>query len=358
MDNQKLVQIIESYLKDRRENPAIHKKEQKERKERDAYYQSFTKDKILSMTVEDYYKYHGSLWSMVMWGNKQYAVDSIIRDNDGLKPILQNLADLLYSSEDIAIRWDRFLKNVKGIGPSGISEILSRNDPNEYAIFNSQKVKCLAYLGVENLPKRYSQYTGEQYKRVCSITKDILKTFRKHGLEKEADLMTVNNILFDEILPSTTEEPTAKKKGPDKISPGDIQSLHDEIQDKLVEIGRLLGFTSKPEVQVAVGAVVDVIWEAQIGNMGKAIYVFEVQTKGSIDSLVLNLKKSQQNAAVQAIVAVSDESQIEKIIKESRGVIAQDALKTWEIDEVSETHEWLSMAHESINKLRLVPESF
>lgn len=69
------------------------------------------------------------------------------------------------------------------------------------------------------------------------------------------------------------------------------KSLHDEIKEKLVAIGELLGFDSRSEVKIATGAVVDAIWEAKIGNMGKAIYVFEVQSKGSIDSLILNLKK-------------------------------------------------------------------
>ena len=41
--------------------------------------------------------------------------------------------------------------------------------------------------------------------------------------------------------------------------------------------------------------------------MGKVIYAFEVQTHGSIDSLILNLQKATNNFAVQAIVAVSDE---------------------------------------------------
>lgn len=51
--------------------------------------------------------------------------------------------------------------------------------------------------------------------------------------------------------------------------------------------------------------------------------MFEVQSKGSIDSLILNLKKAQSNAAVQAVVAVADEEQLAKIIfAEQFGVIA------------------------------------
>ena len=111
-------------------------------------------------------------------------------------------------------------------------------------------------------------------------------------------------------------------------------------------------------MKITTGAVVDAVWEAKIGNMGKAIYVFEVQSKGSIDSLILNLKKAQSNAAVQAVVAVADEAQLAKINRESAGVIDEKSLRTWESDDVLAVYDSLARAHESINKLALVPESF
>ena len=136
------------------------------------------------------------------------------------------------------------------------------------------------------------------------------------------------------------------------------QATLDEIKEKLVAIGELLGFESRSEVKIATGAIVDVVWEAKIGNMGKAIYVFEVQSKGSIDSLILNLKKAQSNAAVQAVVAVADETQLSKIINESSEVIDEKSLRTWDSEDVLAVYDSLVRAHESINKLALVPESF
>lgn len=88
------------------------------------------------------------------------------------------------------------------------------------------------------------------------------------------------------------------------------------------------------------------------------IYVFEVQSHGSMDSLVLNLRKAQSNPAVQAVVAVSDEEQLEKIRRESIGVIDEKSLRTWNSDDVLAVYDALVRAHESINKLALVPESF
>ena len=208
------------------------------------------------------------------------------------------------------------------------------------------------------MPKYNYQYTGKKYVEVCGIAKEIATALKDTG--EDSDLLAVDYFLWDEVLP------LVEKKEPENQTPAapvvrsknDSKSIHDEIKEKLVAIGELLGFESRSEVKIATGAVVDAVWEAKIGNMGKAIYVFEVQSKGSIDSLILNLKKAQSNAAVQAVVAVADEEQLAKIIRESEGVIDAKSLRTWDSDDVLVVYDSLARAHESINKLALVPESF
>ena len=123
--------------------------------------------------------------------------------------------------------------------------------------------------------------------------------------------------------------------------------IHNETRDKLADIGQWLGFHSKTEIKVAEGSKVDTIWEATIGNMGRVIYVFEVQTKGSIDSLLLNLLKSLNNPAVQGIVAVTDAAQIETIKKHASGVSGlSEKLKYWDYMEVLQVHEALESVYE------------
>ena len=110
---------------------------------------------------------------------------------------------------------------------------------------------------------------------------------------------------------------------------------------------------------VAEGSRVDTIWEATIGNMGRVIYVFEVQTKGSIDSLILNLLKALNNPAVQGVVAVSDAHQLEKIKRHANGVTdLRDKLKYLDYVEVLRIHENLEYVNATINELGLVPEGF
>lgn len=361
MDEQKLNTALQMYISKMKTNAAYYDENWGERKERQQYYQSFDKTKILSMTENDFLEYIGKLWSMLIWGNKKYVVDKVVADN-GFENVKRQLAELLYGSTSIERRWDTFLKNVKGLGPATISELLTYINPQEYVIFNKTTILCYTYLGISDMPRYNYQYTGKKYVEVCNIAKQISDMMKSAGAE-DFDLLAVDYFLWDEILPLVEKKKTNDKSylasNEDKsVSARDTKSLHDEIKEKLVSIGELLGFESRAEVGIATGAVVDAVWEVKIGNMGKAIYVFEVQSKGSIDSLILNLKKAQNNAAVQAVVAVADEEQLDRIIKESKGVIAEKDLRTWDTEDVLAVYDALVRAHESINKLALVPESF
>lgn len=358
MNRTKLESAISAFVKNKKANAAYYDDNWTERKERKAYYQSFTKDKLLVMNEEDFFEYMSRLWSMVMWGNKRFVVDKLIADN-GFDALKKQLAELLYGTAQFEKRWNTFLKSVKGMGPSTISELLTYTNPNEYILFNKTTILCYSYLDVPDMPKYNYQYTGKKFAEVCAIAKEISAALKAAGAD-DYDLLAVDYFLWDEVLP------LAEKKEPGNQTPvtvtpkteSDFKSLHDEIKEKLVAIGELLGFESRSEVKITTGAVVDAVWEAKIGNMGKAIYVFEVQSKGSIDSLILNLKKAQSNAAVQAVVAVADEEQLAKIIRESAGVIDEKSLRTWNSDDVLAVYDSLARAHESINKLALVPESF
>lgn len=358
MNKTKLQSAISSFIKNKKANAVYYAENWSERKERKVYYQSFTKDQLLAMTEDDFFEYISRLWSMLMWGNKRFVVDKLINDN-GFDTLKKQLAELLYGTTPIERRWNNFLKSVKGIGPATISELLTYTNPNEYVIFNKTVILCFTYLGIPDMPRYNYQFTGKKYAEVCAIAKEISAALKTAGAD-DYDLLAVDYFLWDEVLP-LAEKKEPSDQTPATVAPktaSDSKSLHDEIKEKLVAIGELLGFESRSEVHIASGAVVDAVWEAKIGNMGKAIYVFEVQSKGSIDSLILNLKRAQSNAAVQAVVAVADEEQLAKIIRESAGVIDEQSLRTWNYEDVLSVYDSLARAHESINKLNLVPESF
>lgn len=309
------------------------------------------------MLEDDFSEYIGKLWSMLVWGNKKYIADKIIELN-GFEKIKENLVNLLYGKDDIIKRWDSFYKNIKQIGASTMSELLSYINPDEYVICNKVTCECFRYLGVDKVPIYNYQYTGENYKRLCDIAKEIKQELENEKIGK-VDLLIVDYMFWDIVYPLSKKEDIKEEFEQLPIEKDEKQFIHNDIINQIVEIGQWLGFESRSEVKIADGAVVDAIWQAQIGNMGKVIYAFEVQTHGSIDSLILNLQKATNNFAVQAIVAVSDEKQIEKIKKESKGIHSiETKLKTWDYTEVMEMHDCLERSNEIINNLGLVPDSF
>ena len=175
-----------------------------------------------------------------------------------------------------------------------------------------------------------------------NLTRETLteKINRDIGFSKNISKSLIDDI-FDEIISALINTNVVKissfgtfktinkkeriGRNPKTKEPKIYKSIHNEVRDKLAEIGLWLGFETYTEIKVADGSIVDTVWQATIGNMGRVIYVFEVQSRGSIDGLILNLLKSMNNPAVQGVVAVSDADQLEKIKKHANHMQVGDA---------------------------------
>lgn len=360
MNKDLLRKHIQNYKEEKEQNSAEFLSDWEERRDIVRTYQSYDEQTISKMDAEDLYEYISPLWAMLIWGNKRYVVDKLIEDN-GLETIKSELIELLWSDTPIETRWDRFRKRIKGMGPAMISELLCRTHPKEYMIWNRRAQVGLEYLEVEGLPRYDYQLDGKKYKELCNVTREIANELAKAGFENDSLLM-VDYYIWHELQVKDTLSGTAtsKKGKEDKTLEKDTSDfIHNDIRDKIRNIGQWLGFEANIERKVAAGSKVDTVWESTIGNMGRIIYVFEVQTRGSIDSLIVNLLKSLNNPAVQGVVAVSDKSQLEKIKDHAEGVQGlRDKLKLWDYEEVLSVHENLEYVNESINKLDLVPGGF
>jgi len=364
MDRELLRKHIEHYKSHIATNPQQAKLDTEQRRERRDFYQGWSRERLLAMSEDEFHEYIAKLWAMLIWGNKHYVTDKMIEDN-GLETLRQELAELVWGEAPVAKRWNRFRKSVKGMGPAMISEVLSHVHPDTCMLWNRRALIGLRYLGVKNLPRYDYQMTGERYVELSSVAEEVAKELRTAGFYN-ADLLTADYFVWQEL--QVEDNLALALRHPSEEQPtGDVTSvdqktsefIHNEVRDKLVDIGIFLGLAARPEVKVADGSKVDAVWEQTIGNMGRVIYVFEVQTKGSIDSLVINLLKSLNNPAVQGVVAVSDATQLEKIQKHAAGVQGlAGKLKCWDYEKVLEVHEALQQVNAEINSLGLVPSGF
>ena len=329
------------------------KKDTKDRKQRENLAKKLlTQEKIGSMSEFDFSQLISSLWASRIWTNKEYLVNQIIANSNGLENIKKSLLELYYGHEDIEKRFSIFLEALKGLGPSSITELLCLFDPKEYGIWNKKARGALKILGFEKIaPLNKYRISGKEYVKFNQLLQEINSTLIDEGF-KESDLLLVDYFLYEVCESGETE----------KVTPpiGDVDFDHHEVRDMIEDIGLWLGFEAETEKTVAYGARVDVIWRAKIANLGIVTYIFEVHKSGQIDSLVLNLQKAQRNPTVQKLVAVSNISQLRKIENEVKGLpeVFRKSLSLWDINEVQKIHQQLSEVVASIEKLELVKRDF
>lgn len=133
---------------------------------------------------------------------------------------------------------------------------------------------------------------------------------RAHAIGPANNGQPIDKNDFDIIMKKMTEPHIVKEKEEKE------EIEHEDIIEKLQDIGIALGFetfTDHDYTVVGKGSVVDLVWETKIANIGSLRYVFEVQSKGSVKSLINNLIQAISNPLVKKVIAVSDKDQLGKI---------------------------------------------
>lgn len=346
MNKDLLYKHLDNYLSKIKNETEIN--DLNERLEREEYYKSYTADKIISMNEEEFYEYISKLWAMIIWGNKHYIIDKYINDN-GLDNLKKSIAYLLYGNDSIEVRWDTFKEKIKGFGPAMMSELLCYIKPNEYMIWNTTASNAYKYLGIKDVPRHNYQLTGQKYMELTQYSKEIQKVILEKYNRNE-NLLFVDYFFWDSLR--ELEQINEEKNQP-KETVVNNKSYHNEIIDYIKSIGSLLGYNTDVKGNIKnSGKIADAIWEFNVGNLGKIKYVFEVQDNGSIDSLIVSLMNASQDISVQAVVAVSDEQQINKIKQHCNNIEGSfnGKLKFWNITEVERAYRELSSSMEIINK--------
>jgi len=71
-----------------------------------------SKENLKILTENGFGKVIKTLWASEIWGNKEYLVNKLLSDN-GLPKLRSELDELLYGSDPLDKRYDRFKRNVK-----------------------------------------------------------------------------------------------------------------------------------------------------------------------------------------------------------------------------------------------------
>ena len=298
-----------------------------------------------------------SLWASQIWGNKGYLVDKLIHDNS-LPTLVAQLRQLLWGQGTIAARYDAFRKAIKGLGPASITEILAFVYPEECGLWNDKARKALELLGFQATFPALSKYqiSGQEYQEFNDLLCCIRDELEQNGIRR-LDLLGVDYFLF-EVWKTGKKEEKPVPPAPTPLLSYDFD--HDEVVDQLIAVGQWLGFQAEREKTVAKGARVDVVWQARIANLGVVTYVFEVQRRDSLDSLILNLQRAQNNPSVQRLIVVANSEDIAKVRQEIATLPEsfRRAVGFMEAAEAIRAAELLDELSGIINKLDLVRSEF
>jgi len=345
-------------------NTEEYKQDVIDRKEREIFFSRLNPQDFNNIDEFGFGEIISKLWASGIWTNKDYLVKKIISQN-GFQSLKQNLWNLLFAQIDIS---KRFPGDIKGLGPASLTELLCLSNPKEYGIWNDKARKALGVLGFGNeIPLTKYKIDGVEYKRFNEILKQISIKLESRGF-KNSDLLFVDYFLYfvwqeNKAHPLVKSIILTENIGlVDKIvlKKEKFTFDHDEVKDHIRDIGEYLGFEAETEKKIANGSIVDVVWKARIANLGVVIYIFEVQSKESTDSLILNLQKAKNNQSVQKLIVVSDNLQLEKIKREVNEIPGdlKKSFTFWDAKDVEETFEKLTEVVKSIEKLDLVKDEF
>jgi hypothetical protein len=318
-----------------------------------------SEENIDGLTESDLRKIIALLWAYNMWTNKFYAANRVLQSKN-IDGIRSELRELLYGRAPFPQRYDRFSRSVRGLGPSGLTEMLAFFNPQEYGIWNDKSRKALEFLGLSNiLPTRKYKITGQEYEKINKALKmiyeEIKPALEKVGIAQQRIDLTLVDLFLYYVHHHFVYQQEIIKTAPDEEQE-DYDFDHDEIAEQLVAIGNGLGFEAEREKEIAKGARVDVIWRAKIANLGVVSYVFEVHRGGSIDSLILNLQRAKNDPTVQKLVVVANKTNLKKI-QEEVSSLSEDFRKSltyWEVKDVERVHNLLNELIAIISRLELV----
>ena len=207
-------------------------------------------DNIDKMTEDDLRKIYKTLWASLIWSNKDWYIDNKLLRPNGLPKIKFALRELLYGEDKIGKRIDKFRNEIQGFGISSISEILNFVFPDKYCLWNAKPKTVLPYLGVNLLPERFFKYNiqnGDDYEQCLAVLTLLKEELGKSGFKNPnfIDLDCVLWYIFEtaDIKKMKEVEPRITVSAP-KDDRYQIPSSHEEVEYYLLNLGRLLGYTT------------------------------------------------------------------------------------------------------------------
>ena len=150
------------------------------------------RDKLISREIiekwkeEDLFAIFKELWANNGFGNKKFIPQQLIEDNT-LETIRKEIAEVVHGDKPLSERYDKCVKNLKGMRKARLTELLYCYDKNKYPLWNGKAqhyIKKLRLSGIVNQGKT----DGQKYQKLIDEFQTIVKTLEPFGAKNFFDL--------------------------------------------------------------------------------------------------------------------------------------------------------------------------
>lgn len=220
------------------------RRDAKEHRDHEAYFKKkLSQENIGELTEDKFREVYKTLWASNFFGNKDWYIDNRLLAPNGLDKVKKELKKLLYGAEDLATRYDEFRSNIKGFGPSSLTEILHFVFPDRYCLWNEKPKTVLPFLGLDILPDKFFKYgfaSGNEYLQCIRALRTVRNELKKFGITDFIDLDVFFWHIFDDVMPKKVKKGVVIKRF---IEPTKVKiNSHEAAEYYLLEVGRLLGY--------------------------------------------------------------------------------------------------------------------
>ncbi len=186
--------------------------------------------------------------------------------------------------------------------------------PNSPALEMPILQELIAVGGADDVRFLYNRLTGYfpqlEAREIVEIQKGTNKYWRK-AVQKAGKVLDDNKFLmrkngFWELTRKGFETAQIETSGFTLTKPETVQVSHGNIQEILIEIGNSLGFYAEMEFEYY-----DVVWRESEKSQ-RISHIFEVQSKGNLDSAFAKLKRAYQNQRTKPFLILSSEKDLNR----------------------------------------------
>ena len=215
-----------------------------EHRDHEAYFKKkLSQENIDRLTEDEFREAYKTLWASNFFGNKDWYFDNRLIAPNGLDKIKKELEKLLYGSEDFADRYNEFRGNIKGFGPSSLTEMLHFVFPDKYCLWNEKPKTVMPFLGLNILPQKFFKYgftSGTEYLQCVRAVRTVKDELKEFGIKDFIDLDVFFWHIFDDIMPKKGKLKAVAKK---VAEPTKVRiSSHEAAEYCLLEVGKVLGY--------------------------------------------------------------------------------------------------------------------